>query len=302
MSAGAARAKRVLQAKRVLIVHADDFGLSSGVNAGIVRAHREGILTSASVLANAPAFAEAARLAGENPALGIGLHLNIVRGRPLSPPDAVPLLVDARGDFLPFRIRRMPPAFLAQAEREYRAQFEKLLAAARDNNLAVTHIDFEKHHAWQAPLYALAARLAEEYAVPGIRGLAEPVWFSLRKAGFSGWKPLATAAALRTAFAFGGGRVRTSLFRPDHFLGQLHIGRITERFLLRLLPALPAGTSELMTHPGLPDAPAPNMAASPGMAASWIAPHRESELHALTSPAVRKAAESAGIELRPYPH
>jgi predicted glycoside hydrolase/deacetylase ChbG (UPF0249 family) len=193
----------------------------------------------------------------------------------------------------------MTPVFLAQAEREYRAQFEKMRATGR----TPTRVDFEKHHAWQRPLYALAARLAEEYGARGIRNLAEPVWLSLREMGLPAKKRARSvwmSCVLRTGFALGGGRVRTPLFRPDYFFGQLHIGEITESVLLRLLAALPAGTSELMTHPGLPDAEAAEGEenAESGMSASWITAHREAELRALTSPAVRRAVESSGVELK----
>lgn len=280
-----------MRARRILIVNADDFGLSEGVNAGIVRAHREGILTSATILANAPAFGDAVRRAGENPRLGVGLHLNIVRGRPLSPPEEAPLLLDARGNFRPFRVRKMTPRFLAQAEREYRAQFAK----AQSAGVRLTHVDFEKHHAWQSPLYALAARLAAEHNVPGIRSLREPVWFSLRTAGWPGLRNVCMSAALRTGFRFGGERVKTTLFSPDCFFGQLHIGKMTEQSLLRLLANLPPGVSELMTHPGEPAADEET-----NMGKSWITSRRAAELSALISPAVREAVKARGIELRGY--
>ncbi len=272
-------------------MNADDFGLSESVNTGVQLAHRLGILTSATLLANSPGFEQAVRIAGENPGLGVGAHLNLVRGVPVSPPAAIPLLADGAGNFRPFRIRRMTRDFLSQAEREYRAQLEKILGAG----ILPTHVDFEKHHAWQRPLYSLAGRLAEEYGVRGIRNLAEPVWFSLRKTGWPGLAGAGMAAALRAGFTLGGGRATTGLARPDWFFGQTHIGGMTEAVWLRLLAALPPGVSEVMVHPGCANADAVG-----GMGTSWIEAKRAAELEALISPAVRSTAAAQGISLINY--
>src|SRR5271170_2411822 len=87
------------QSVRRLIVNADDFGLSASVNAAVVRAHREGILTSASLMVNEPGFAEAVALARQNPRLGVGLHLTLLHGHAALPPGQIPGLVNARGEF-----------------------------------------------------------------------------------------------------------------------------------------------------------------------------------------------------------
>lgn len=267
-------------ATRRIIVNADDFGLSPGVNAGIALAHTRGILTSATLLANGPAFAGSVETARENPGLGVGLHLNLVRGRPLSPPGEIPLLVDAAGFLRPFRFRRMSPEFLAQAEREYRRQFEKVLAA----NLRPTHIDFEKHHAWQGPLYSLACALAAEYGIAAARTLREPVAWSLRRLGWPGGKRAWMAVALRCGAELFGSR-EAPLLTPDWFLGQCFIGGMTEQVWLRLVDRLPPGTFEVMTHPGLPDQEDGN-----DMGPSWINDAREMELNALLSAEVRRYA------------
>src|SRR5512146_2453166 len=84
---------------RRLIVNADDFGGSADINQAIIRAHREGILTSASLMVNEPAVDEAVALARENPRLGVGLHLTFLFGRSALPPKEIPGLVNARGEF-----------------------------------------------------------------------------------------------------------------------------------------------------------------------------------------------------------
>ncbi len=270
--------------RRRLIVNADDFGLSSAVNNGIIAAHRRGILTSATLLANAPAFAEAVALAKETPTLGVGAHLNLVRGKPLSPPERIPLLVDGDGALRRFRVGRLTPAFLVQAEQEYRAQLQRIA----DAGIRPTHIDFEKHHAWQAPLYRLAVRLAGEFGIRAVRTLREPVAWSVRTLGWPGLSHLAMATFLRVGFDCGGGG-RGVVTTPDRFLGQCHIGRMDEAVWLRLAEALPPGTSEVMTHPGEEGEEA--------MGASWLGSSRAVELAALLSPRVADALRRNGVEL-----
>jgi predicted glycoside hydrolase/deacetylase ChbG (UPF0249 family) len=283
-------------AGRCLIVSADDLGLSPGVNAGIVLAHQRGLVASAGLMANAPFFEPAAELAVGNPGLDIGVHLNLVGGRPLSPPGEIQELVGGDGRLRPFRLRRCGPAFLAQAEREYRRQIERILAAG----IRPSHIDFEKHHAWPAPLRRLACRLAGEYGIPAARNLREPLLWAWRRLGWPGWRRAGMAAALRAALALSG-PVRTSLASPDHFLGQWRIGAMDEAAWLRLAAGLPAGISEAMTHPGLAEAAAgtgegghPRLAEA---GKSWIGKGRETELAALLSPRVRRALAEAGVEL-----
>lgn len=270
---------------RSLIVNADDFGLSPAVNAGVADAFRHGILTSTTLLANAPAFDEAVRIARENPALGIGVHLNLVRGRPLSSAESVPLLAGPDGEFRRFRLGRLSRPFLTQAEGEYRRQIERVLEAG----VKPTHIDFEKHHAWQGPLYLLACRLAGEYGIRAARTLREPVAWSGRKLGWPGAAKIARAAILRGGFDLGGGWKAGGLARPDRLLGQCHIGAMDERVWLSLLASLPPGVSEVMTHPGTGGAS--------GMGESWLDGMREMELSALLSARVREAVDAGGIEL-----
>ncbi|MCD8141340.1 MAG: ChbG/HpnK family deacetylase [Planctomycetaceae bacterium] len=268
---------------RRIIVNADDFGLSPAVNRGILAAHRRGILTSATLLANAPAFDQAVDLARAASSLGVGAHLNLVRGKPLSPPESIPLLVDGDGMLRRFRVGRLTAAFLDQAEREYRAQLNRIVKSG----ITPTHIDFEKHHAWQGPFYRLAVRLAGEFGIHAVRSLREPVAWSVRTLGWPGFSHLAMATFLRVGFDCGGGRglART----PDRFLGQCHIGRMDETTWLRLAERLPPGTSEVMTHPGEEGEEA--------MGGSWLGSSRAVELAALLSPRVAEALRRNGVEL-----
>lgn len=125
---------------RLLIVNADDFGLSVGVNKGIIRAYRQGIVTSTSMLVNMPAWSHARDLARACPGLAVGLHFNLVSGRPLSRPDQVATLVNAQGEFDGdlARLARANPVHIA---RELAAQLARLQTA----RIAVSHIDSHHH-------------------------------------------------------------------------------------------------------------------------------------------------------------
>ncbi len=279
------------ETRKILIVNADDFALSPEVNAGVIQAHCEGILTSTTILANGPAFAEAVSLAKSQPRLAVGIHLNIVRGQPLASPDDVFSLLGQGGVFRPFRYRRLTPLFLRHAEREYRLQIEAVLAAG----IKPTHIDFEKHHAWQSRLYALACSLAREYGLPALRSLREPLVWSLRNLGWPGVRRCGMAALLRAGAAMRQ-TCADSVAAPDYFLGQLWIGRMDEQVWLRLAQRLPDGVSEVMTHPGLRE----NASAGAPMGGSWLGTARQAELSALCSPAVRKALDAAGVALADF--
>ncbi len=268
---------------KALIINADDFGLSAGVNEGVVQAHQHGILTSATLLGNAPGFNHAVQLAKENPRLGVGVHLNIVRGRPLSPAATVPDLLNSHGEFRRFRFRFFNQAILAQAEREYRRQIETILAAG----IVPDHVDFEKHHAWQKPLYTLVARLAEDYGIPAIRWLREPVAWAIRRIGWPGLRRAGMASVLRSGVQLFGGT--TNLIHPEHFLGQTHIGCMDAAAWLRLLDNVPDGVSEVMTHPGL------SSEEDTGMGHSWLGQSRQRELQALTSDAVVAKVQQCGL-------
>lgn len=277
---------------RRLIVNADDLGLSVCVSRGIERAHRDGILTSATLMAGCPGFDEGVRVARENPSLGVGVHLNLVRGLPVAEPAAITPLLGEDGcfRFSPAGWGRVckQPRILAAAEVEYRAQIEKILAAG----ICPTHLDFEKHHAVWKPLYGLACHLAGEYGIP-VRSLQEPVWLAARTLPWAGWRALVASGKMRTYVTLRHRKFRATP-KPDHFWGQTHIGRINVPFLRALIAALPAGTSELMTHPGFYDN-AEMERLRPWIGTSWIQENREVELAALCDPGVRLALRESGI-------
>ena len=152
-----------------LIISADDFGLTQGINEGIIRCAREGIVTSASIMANMPAFEHALTLAKQSPALATGVHLNLLKGSPLQPSGKVRSLVDSKGIFytLPYFTLRLLSGriVLAEAKKELRSQIEKALAAG----LQVTHLDSHRHFHVYPSLLKLVIKLATEYKIHKIR-------------------------------------------------------------------------------------------------------------------------------------
>ena len=247
---------------RLLIVNADDFGRSAGVNLGIVRAQREGIVTSTTLMTNAPGTTHAAALAATRPGLDIGVHLVLTYAKPLLNPSRIRSLVREDGSFW------RPTELLArsidrrQALMEYRAQFAR---AGELIGREPTHID--THH-WVHDHPALSWAVCE---------LA-----------------VETGAAARTHTPEQRDEYRAKGVRtPDHFTREFqHPGHIEVADLLALLSRLEEGVTELMCHPGEPD---PEL-----MATSAYARERPLELAALIDPRVRSAIERDGISLTTF--
>ena len=302
-----------------VIVNADDFGLALCVNRGIERARRDGILTSASLIVNMPGFDDAAARAKALPGLGVGVHLNLVRGRPISPASDVPDLVDRRGFFAPGRIfpilgSRRPAARSSDAAmriaRQILTEYGAQIAKARAAGLAPTHVDFEQHHGRYGAAYRCAVLAAGRVGIGAIRSLKEPCWWAWRHGGWPGFRAALRAGLLRCAMT-GKGRqpgAKTlgeaerapaepglpTLIHPDYFLGQSWIGAMGANVWRRLLstPRWPEGVWEVMTHPGEYDsAELSSLAGEIG--ASWMHPRRPAELAGLVDPGVVAAARDA---------
>ncbi len=274
---------------RLLIVNADDFGYTMGVTRGIVHAHRHGIVTSTSLMVNMPAAAEAVELArSEAPTLGLGLHLNLTAGRPVTPPEQVPALVRSDGTFRSSAdlIAALPSLDVAQVEQELRAQvarFSTLVGHPPD------HLDSHHHITYLSPpILALMLRMASELDVPirfPLPGDPATAGDSLAKIGLSSAKAFVEEMA-DVLIAL----VRSSGVRhPNRFFADFYGDQATLGDLLNLLVALPEGTSEIMCHPAEVD---DELRAK----SSYVTP-RLSELSALTHPSTRELIFAEGIQL-----
>jgi chitin disaccharide deacetylase len=278
-----------------LILNADDFGLTRGVNEGILRAHRDGVLTSTTLMATGAAFDDAVERAKENPRLGVGCHLVLVGGRALAPREEIPSLADAEGrlpDSLAAFAARVSSGMVrvAEMEREMRAQIEKIRAAG----IEPSHLDTHKHtHAHPRVMEALG-RVAQECGIARVRKPVEDLqdsWETSRGDGGGISKQLMAAAAVRAiAPRFAGIARKYALRWPDHFLGLAMTGHLGAEALRRVIEMLGEGETEIMLHPGINDAELKTTG-------TRLLRERETELAGLLDPGVRSAIEERGVRL-----
>ena len=168
---------------RRLIVNADDFGRTHSINAAVIRGHREGILTSASLMVNEPAFEEAVELARENPGLGIGLHLTLLCGHAASPPDQIPGLVDAQGRFPDHPVRAGLRYFFQRSLRpqltaEIAAQFQKF----HGTGLKPDHVNGHLHLHLHPVVFRILTDPAHGLDIARMRLTCDPFWLNIRLA------------------------------------------------------------------------------------------------------------------------
>ncbi|MBK7642703.1 MAG: ChbG/HpnK family deacetylase [Planctomycetes bacterium] len=275
----------------LLIVNADDLGMSAGVNAAIFEAHERGILTSTSLMAGGEAFDEALEGLRARPRLRCGVHLVLHDELALASHERVPHLAGADGRMRPLRPTALALLFgripAAEIEAEYRAQIEKVLAAG----VRPTHLDSHCHLAGFPRAGAVLHRLGREYGIPCAR---RPELGSL--ADFRGSPPSRYPIALliSTLHKLTRMRLEAPLRMPARFVGLVKSGAVERDWLVGALAGLPRGrVSELMVHPGDGSGPGdPYGDHGPAM--------RKRELEALVSPEVRAAVERHGIELVSY--
>ena len=272
-----------------VIINADDFGIHESINNGILAGHRHGAISSTTIIAAGEAFDHAIKLAAAAPALGIGVHLTLVSERSVASPEKVASLVDAEG-----RLPRLYPQFLKQLLQgsislahiryELTAQIEKVLAAG----IQPTHLDSHQHMHVVPGVIDIALDLAKRYGIRAIRIPDEPLFFfggyrtSVgRFIGRGGLSALASLARRKAA--------RKGLAVPQHFYGMLAGGHMIEQNLLAIMAQLPAGTSEIMMHPGADDAA---MVQHYGWHFNW-----QAELAAVTGEKLKNQLAVQGIKL-----
>ncbi len=238
-------------AGRAVIVTADDFGFSREVNAGIIRAHREGILTATSLMVAGTARDEAAALAREHPRLDVGLHLVVCRGRSVLAPDRLASIVDAAGNFPESPVAAGMRYFFNRALRtrlrdEIRAQIELHLKLIGRLDHIDGHLNFHVH-----PVIAdLLIGLCAEYHVPCMRLPREPVATTLALAGDHAVRKLVESVIFRELSR----RARRQLVErgirsTDSLFGLYQSGHLSEQYVLGVVARLPPGLTELYFHP-----------------------------------------------------
>jgi len=286
---------------RRLVVNADDFGFTAGVNRAIVEAHTRGIVTSSTLMANGRAFEDAVKLAKTVPALGIGCHVVLIDGEPVLDRENLPTLVSTRLSSREFRdglkafaARALTGRLNARAlEAEAEAQIRRIQAAG----ITVTHVDTHKHtHLFPAVLRPLlrAARACGVQAIRNPFGPRRPLRSSDLLARPSLWTSYAEVKVLRAlAGKFRRAAMQAGFATPDGTLGVVVTGALDERLFRSIAAVIPEGTWEFVCHPGYNDADLKS-------ANTRLRESRETELRLLTLPEVRNLLLYSGIELISY--
>jgi predicted glycoside hydrolase/deacetylase ChbG (UPF0249 family) len=274
-----------LISRKRLIVNADDFGFTPDVNRGILAAHRDGILTACTLMANGEAFDDAVQLARGTPSLDVGCHLVLISGRSLLPPYA-PLPASAPALLRALAARRI------RVYDELAAQVRKILAAG----IAATHLDTHKHTHLAPPVLEAVARIAEEFEIRWVRRPFDIPLTAPRGAG--PWLEGALKRATSGSLQILRGRFHRVLARhgcrtTDHFAGFQITGRFRASDLAQLMRELPEGLTEFMCHPGY-------CGDDLRRARTRLKESRERELEALLAPEVRATLVEMGVELVNY--
>lgn len=284
-----------------LIVNADDLGWSEGVNRGIAESHRNGIVTSASLLANGQAFASGVNLAKATPDLHVGVHLNLSDGPPTAKREHVKSLLNGNGELeggpesLLLRMARRSLR-TEEVEREWDAQ----IARIRDSGISPTHLDGHKHVQMLPGLFEIALRLAKRHGIRALRVSHEAS--NLRVALTTAGKQHGSIVLKQGVQARGLKLLahdakdmaeRAGVATADYFCGIAQTGELTREGVEELLRNLPDGTTELMCHPGFMDE---------GLKKSRtrLQESRETEVAILTDARVRGLVASQGIRLTDY--
>lgn len=282
---------------RSLIVNADDFGLTAGVNRGIVEAHNSGIVTSTTLMANSAAFDDAVQLARSNPKLSVGCHLVLVDGLPLLGADKVPSLINPadrshfRQNISSFALRALSGRLDSdEIEAEATAQIRKLQSAG----IQVSHIDTHKHTHMFPQVLRPILRAARACGVRAIRNPVGRVAFSLIADKPGLWKRYGEVQLLNSLSGkFRHAVADAGMITTDGSLGVVATGSLDERLFHFILETLPEGTWEFVTHPGYNDEDLQKIA-------TRLRHARGLELRVLTSSVRRNLLDRKGIQLISY--
>jgi predicted glycoside hydrolase/deacetylase ChbG (UPF0249 family) len=282
---------------RRLIINADDFGLTTGINRAILKAHLEGVVTSTTLMANASGFDQAATMVESAPNLGVGCHVVLLDGSSQLPPSQVHTLTEGRDSAVFYRssgafaLRVVTGGINpAQIELEAVAQIRRLQAAG----ISVTHLDTHKHTHILPQVLRPLLRAAKTCGIRKMRNPFEPLRLSglFRQAG--PWKRWIEFQTLSTfARSFSDMVKNAGMISTDGTIGMVATGAWNQKLFQSLIESLPGGTWELVCHPGYNDS---ELLSLP----TRLRKSRENELLILTAPATRELLGRNQIELISY--
>jgi len=239
---------------RRAIINADDFGLSEGINKGIIEGFHAGVLTSASLLVNMPGFENAVRLAKENPDISLGLHINIFRGLPVMPAGKVKTLLNNRGSFLESIFKIIRRLYLKQIDlQELELECGAQIRRALDRGLKIDHLDSEKHIHLLGGVYPAVVRSMQKYAIDKVRNINEyPYLYSLGKQDCLFRPGSFLKASVLQLLSSSKKKINSeySIKTADYSFGIFHTGRMTADKYMKLFSNLKEGVTEVICHPG----------------------------------------------------
>jgi chitin disaccharide deacetylase len=252
-----------------LIVTADDFGAATAVNEAVERAHRDGILTAASLMVTGAAAADAVARATWMPRLGVGLHLVLVEGTPALPPERVPALVGSDGRFRTDMVRAAIRIFAdRRARAQLAAEIEAQFAAFAATGLPLDHVNAHKHFHLHPTIASAVLRIGPRYGMRAVRAPLERGTPGIE----ARW-----ARHLQRRLR------RAGMLVPDQVVGLAWTGAFTAERMRAALAALPDGLTEVYTHPAT--------GPYPGSAPSY---DYSGELAALIDPLAAEAVSGVG--------
>jgi len=283
---------------RRLVVGGDDFGAAPEVNAAILRAHRDGILTSTSLMVTGAAAAGAVAGARDHPGLAVGLHLALAQGRPAASPSAISRLVGRDGEF-----RRQPiltalryawDSLFRTGRAQLRSEIEAQLAAFAATGLALSHVDGHLNMHLHPMVLPILLELAPRYGIRAMRLTREQLGPAVRHDRTHLVRKTLEGAIFGLLGRHAAPRLRAAgVVSTDRVYGMHQSGHVDERYLVAVIRSLPPGASEVYCHPA-------------ERAPAALAPHQPgyqhaAEVAALVSPRVRAQVEAGGIRLVGYP-
>jgi hopanoid biosynthesis associated protein HpnK len=274
--------------KRVILT-GDDFGLSIPVNEAIEKGHREGILTTASLMVGGRAASDAIDRARRFRSLKVGLHLVLVDGRPVLPPEAIPDLVGKGGRFPP-RLARSGLRFFfaARIRQQLGAEIEAQFRAFVKAGLSLDHVNTHHHMHLHPTVSGIIMKVGRDYGMKAMRLPYEPPLLSWRAARTALFRRFANGIFLSLWTALLKSSLRRARISSNRFLfGMNDSGHMEKDLFLRILNHLPQGVSEIYFHPS---------AEPPGIGPDLVGSPSRGEFETLTSPEIRHALQAAGVK------
>ena len=267
---------------RRLIVNADDFGRSDSINQAVIRSHREGILTTTSLMVNEPACERAVALARENPRMGVGLHLTLLMGHSARKPSEIPGLVNSQAEFSNNPVQAgMAYFFRRRLRAQLRAEIHTQFQRFRATGLPLDHVNGHLHMHLHPVVFQILMDDAAELGITHLR-LTRDCLARSRRMARGRWLYRVSHAAI---YEWLSQRARQPLRErgikhAEITFGLLQNALVDEDYLLKLLPDLPEGDAELYSHPSLDEF--------------------KNEFQALISPRVKERVAGLGIRLIRY--